>query len=51
MHDERRKRMIEVLRRLGVRYRYITCDRCPMRDTCPYAYDPYNIDGECLAEK
>jgi len=43
--------MVRELERLGIRYSYITCDGCPRRHTCPYAYDPYNIDGDCLAEK
>ena len=29
----------------------ITCETCTDRDSCVYAYDPYNTDGDCLAEK
>jgi hypothetical protein len=29
----------------------ITCHKCDARFTCPYAYDWYNTDGDCLAEK
>jgi len=46
-----REEMVRELMRMGIRFSFITCDRCPQRHTCPYAYDPYNIDGECLAEK
>lgn len=29
----------------------ITCKGCPSNDTCEYAFDGYNTDGDCLAEK
>lgn len=28
-----------------------TCDECAQRFECPYSFDPYNTDGDCLAEK
>lgn len=28
-----------------------TCDECPAKKTCQFAFDPYNTDGDCLAEK
>lgn len=28
-----------------------TCDTCPARYKCTLAFDPYNTDGDCLAEK
>lgn len=28
-----------------------TCFYCPEAGSCPYAWDDYNTDGECLAEK
>jgi hypothetical protein len=28
-----------------------TCDQCPARNTCDFAFDLYNTDGDCLAEK
>jgi hypothetical protein len=28
-----------------------TCDDCQAKRTCPYVFDPYNTDGDCLAEK
>lgn len=31
----------------------ITCDSCQLevKLDCPFAYDPYNTDGDCLGEK
>jgi len=48
---EKRKNMLKVLERLGIKPRWITCDYCPNKTTCNYAYDPYNTDGDCLLEK
>lgn len=28
-----------------------TCDECPARYTCEWAFDPYNTDDDCLAAK
>lgn len=28
-----------------------TCDNCPSKLSCKYVYDPYNTNGDCLAEK
>ncbi|MBR2118480.1 MAG: hypothetical protein IJ935_07380 [Afipia sp.] len=28
-----------------------TCDDCPAKPTCEWAFDPYNTGGDCLAEK
>lgn len=28
-----------------------TCDDCPAKRTCEFAFDTYNTDGDCLAEK
>lgn len=28
-----------------------TCDDCPAKPTCEWAFDPYNTDDDCLAEK
>lgn len=28
-----------------------TCDGCVEADTCEFAFDPYNLDGDCLGEK
>ena len=29
----------------------LTCFTCRDNSTCPYAWDDYNTDGDCLAEK
>lgn len=28
-----------------------TCEDCQFKYLCPYSYDPYNTDGDCLASK
>lgn len=28
-----------------------TCDNCRDAPRCPYAFDPYNTDGDCLGSK
>lgn len=28
-----------------------TCSNCTGSVQCPYAFDPYNTDGDCLADK
>jgi hypothetical protein len=28
-----------------------SCDHCSAAKTCEYAFDPYNTNGDCLAEK
>jgi MoaA/NifB/PqqE/SkfB family radical SAM enzyme len=28
-----------------------SCDDCSARKTCEWAFDPYNTNGDCLAEK
>ncbi len=46
-----REAMIKYLARLGIRYTRITCDDCPSKNSCHWAYDAYNTDGDCLAVK
>lgn len=46
-----RKQAVEWLQAHGIPFRYLTCDKCPSRRECEYVYDPYNTDGDCLAEK
>ena len=29
----------------------ITCNGCVLNDGCPYAWDHYNTEGDCLMEK
>jgi MoaA/NifB/PqqE/SkfB family radical SAM enzyme len=28
-----------------------TCDDCPRKNECMWAFDAYNTDGDCLADK
>ncbi len=49
--EKLRKQCIEYLRKHRIRYRYITCDFCLLKNKCEHAYDPYNIDGDCIAVK
>lgn len=28
-----------------------TCDTCEASETCKWAYDPYNTNGDCLGDK
>lgn len=28
-----------------------SCDECGASKTCEFAFDPYNTNGDCLAEK
>lgn len=28
-----------------------TCTTCDEKETCEFSYDPYNTDGDCLANK
>ena len=32
----------------GHSFRYVTCDNCMSKALCDLAFDPYNIDGDCL---
>lgn len=29
----------------------LTCDDCESTNICRFAFDPYNINGDCLGEK
>lgn len=33
------------------KYEDYTCANCPQKDTCVFAFDWYNINGDCLVEK
>jgi hypothetical protein len=30
---------------------WVTCVKCPHADTCDFAFDQYNTNGDCLAQK
>ena len=35
----------------GITLTMLTCSRCAGCSGCDFAFDPYNTDGDCLAEK
>lgn len=35
----------------GLAFEDFTCSNCKMVDGCPFAFDMYNTDGDCLMEK
>jgi len=37
--------------RQGGKASSITCEDCGLNGTCEFAWDLYNTDGDCLAEK
>lgn len=43
------KRRADVAKDFGIEA--FSCDECSARTTCEWAFDPYNTDGDCLAEK
>jgi len=40
-----------LLNQLGLKLEDLTCHTCKDKHDCPYAYDPYNTNGDCLAIK
>lgn len=46
-----REECVENLKSLRVRYKEITCDKCSDNNSCQFAYDAFNTDGDCLAVK
>lgn len=36
---------------LGMDLDRCTCLNCDSKDNCQYAYDIYNVDGDCIMEK
>jgi hypothetical protein len=43
--------IVKMIEDYGLKVEDITCHHCPQKDTCEYAYDLYNTDGDCLAVK
>ena len=39
------------LKKISQALNYFTCGMCDAAATCEYAFDPYNTNGDCLAEK
>jgi hypothetical protein len=49
VHHPTIKRLLEPL---GLRVEQLTCYDCAaVFDGCEFAFDPYNTDGDCLADK
>jgi len=49
--EDKRSAMIEYLVANHSRAKQLTCDYCTERIKCEFAYDLYNTDGDCIAEK
>jgi hypothetical protein len=48
---DERERMVSIYAGEGIDIAKFTCDDCGARFTCLLAFDAYNTDGDCLAEK
>ncbi len=46
-----RARVVAIYANQGLGINYFTCDGCIEKYECPYVYDSYNVDGDCLAMK
>ena len=46
-----RERVVRLYAREGISISTFTCDDCAARFKCKMAFDVYNTDGDCLAEK
>lgn len=42
---------LEWLKECNVQEQECECFYCPDSDTCEFAYDPYNVDDDCLNDK
>jgi hypothetical protein len=42
---------IAAAERIGIQIVSFTCDDCPSAPSCEFAFDLYNTNGDCLAEK
>lgn len=49
--DSRDQQIIELQSEIEKLSNIVTCVKCSEKKTCPYAYDEYNTNGDCLAEK
>ncbi len=41
----------EFISRVHQETKHLTCCTCVAGHSCPYRWDPYNSNGDCLAEK
>lgn len=46
-----RARIVAIYAEQGMGIDAFTCDDCGARYTCTLAFDAYNTDGDCIAEK
>lgn len=46
-----REKLIEWCKEHNIVDKEITCDTCDGVTVCKFAFDPYNLDGDCLALK
>lgn len=46
-----RRQGLQQLADFGLEDKTLTCDECACFAVCPWAFDLYNTDGDCLAEK
>lgn len=46
-----RARLVSEYAAQGYETKSFTCDTCDARHVCLLAFDLYNLDGDCLAEK
>lgn len=49
--DEAKRRALEVIQESGWVDVTITCEQCARNEGCKFAFDWYNIDGDCLDSK
>lgn len=53
-NEKAREQSLAIAKQLGRPIAKFTCDECPITDGpqyCPFIYDHYNTDGDCLAIK
>lgn len=51
IHAKQREIAAQILKEANISFKYFTCDNCEDAYDCMYAFDPYNTDGDCLADK
>jgi hypothetical protein len=49
--SDERERLVLMYAGEGINITKFTCDDCAARFACLLAFDAYNTDGDCLAEK
>lgn len=51
--ERKKERALTIIRKINENYQidYFTCEKCGAKYTCPWVFDAYNVNGDCLAEK